>query len=137
LGEFRRLCILKGIHPREPKKKVHGANKTYYHVKDINFLLHEPLLQKFRLVAPAVEPAASVLQGMHVFFRNIKAYERKIKKAKAKMNTDLAQRLVSMKPGYKIDHLVKERYGVLLFWKGVSSFFLLIQEAIVFNNYLI
>jgi hypothetical protein len=47
----------------EPKKKIKGQGKTYYHVKDINFLAHEPLLEKFR---------------------QLRAYERKIKKAKAK-----------------------------------------------------
>ncbi|KAG1679475.1 hypothetical protein FOA52_011074 [Chlamydomonas sp. UWO 241] len=89
LGEFRRLCILKGVHPREPKKKAHGANKTYYHIKDINFLQHEPLL---------------------VTFRDLKTYDKKIKKATAKQNLELAQRLKNLKPGYKVDHLVKERY---------------------------
>lgn len=41
--------------------------------------------------------------------RNIKAHDRKIRKAKAKLNTELAKRLVALKPGYKVDHLVKER----------------------------
>jgi len=89
LADFRRLCILKGIHPREPKKKVKGQGKTYYHVKDVNFLAHEPLLDKFRA---------------------LRSYERKIKKAKAKKAYHAVDRLEERKPQYGLDHLVKERY---------------------------
>lgn len=49
----RRLCILKGIYPHEPKhkKKVNKgstAARTFYLLKDIKFLLHEPIVNKFR-----------------------------------------------------------------------------------------
>lgn len=89
LSVFRRLCILKGIHPREPKKKSQGQNKTYYHTKDISFLAHDPLLSKFR---------------------DQWSFEKKIKKARAKKNRSLADSLAQRRPSYRIDHLVKERY---------------------------
>lgn len=69
LADFRKLCILKGIYPRQPKSKKRAAgagvvkakhngtgkgsragnaNNTFYYVKDIQFLLHEPVLHKLR-----------------------------------------------------------------------------------------
>ncbi|KAL5016091.1 hypothetical protein ScPMuIL_005680 [Solemya velum] len=94
LKNFRRLCILKGIYPHEPKhKKKVGkgstAPKTYYYVKDIQFLSHEPIIQKFR---------------------ELKHFIRRLKKAKAKKNHDAATRIQLSKPKYKLDHIVKERY---------------------------
>lgn len=37
------------------------------------------------------------------------AYEKKIRKAKAKRNADLAQQLAKRRPTYTLDRLVKER----------------------------
>ncbi|EDO31954.1 predicted protein [Nematostella vectensis] len=98
LPDFRRLCILKGIYPVEPKnkKKVNKgstANKTYYYVKDIQWLAHEPVLNKFR---------------------EFKVFLRKLKKAIAKEQPGTADRLEDNKPVYTLDHIVKERYPTFI-----------------------
>ncbi|XP_073023444.1 pescadillo homolog isoform X1 [Primulina eburnea] len=89
LPVFRKLCILKGVFPREPKKKLKGNHHSYYHMKDIMFLKHEPLLEKLRYM---------------------RVYEKKVKKAISKKNRDLAERLLTRKPTYTLDMLIKERY---------------------------
>ncbi|GAA5800642.1 Pescadillo N-terminus-domain-containing protein [Helicostylum pulchrum] len=95
LADFRRLCILKGIYPREPKNKK-KANKgstapsTFYYVKDIKYLLHEPLLMKFR---------------------EYKAFAKKLNKVLHKGEYSAAKSLEeNNKPVYTLDHIVKERY---------------------------
>lgn len=62
----RRLCILKGIYPHEPKhkKKVNKgstAARTFYLIKDIKFLLHEPIVNKFREYK--VRPGSGACRG--------------------------------------------------------------------------
>ncbi|XP_070807119.1 pescadillo homolog [Pituophis catenifer annectens] len=94
LPDFRRLCILKGIYPHEPKhkKKVNKgstAARTFYLLKDIKFLLHEPIVNKFR---------------------DYKVFVRKLRKAYGKSEWNTVQRLKDNKPAYKLDHIIKERY---------------------------
>ena len=44
LADFRRLCILKGIYPREPKNrkkagKGAASNRTYYFMKGMGYII--------------------------------------------------------------------------------------------------
>lgn len=98
LKDFRRLCILKGIYPVEPshKKKANknnSTNKTYYYLKDVQFLAHEPLINKFR---------------------DFKVFIRKLKKAIGKQDQENSRRLREKEPTYKLDHIVKERYPTFI-----------------------
>lgn len=98
LADFRRLCILKGIYPHEPKnkKKVNKgstAPRTFYLLKDIRFLLHEPIVKKFR---------------------EYKIFVRKLRKAYGKSEWTSVERLRSNKPSYKLDHIIKERYPTFI-----------------------
>lgn len=50
---------------------------------------------------------------LHVFLpfsRDIRAHKRKVKKALAKKNRDLANKLLNRQPTYKLDRLILERF---------------------------
>ncbi|XP_041456137.1 pescadillo-like [Lytechinus variegatus] len=94
LVNFRRLCILKGVYPVEPKSikkagKGQKLHRTYFRFKDIQFLAHEPIVQNFR---------------------DHRVFVRKVRKAKAKREWTSLDRLNRNEPKYKLDHIVKERY---------------------------
>lgn len=96
------LILYYSIFPREPrnKKKVSKSSTpstTFYYAKDIQYLLHEPLLQKFR---------------------DQKALEKKISKALGRGDVGDAKRLETNaarpektgKPRYTLNHVIRERY---------------------------
>ncbi|KAJ1324413.1 pescadillo [Microdochium nivale] len=102
LPDFRKLCIWKGIFPREPRNrqkasKSSTASTTFYYTKDIQYLLHEPLLQKFR---------------------DQKVLEKKISRAlgrgdvtdAARLERNAARPEKTGKPRYTLDHVIRERY---------------------------
>ena len=95
LPDFRRLCIFKGIYPREPRSKKKASKSstpstTFYYTKDIQYLLHEPLLAKFR---------------------DHKALSKKIARSLGRGEVGDAARLEKQgAPKLSLDHIIKERY---------------------------
>jgi pescadillo protein len=65
------------------------APKTYYSVKDISYLAHEPLLARFR---------------------QFKTFAKKLKKILVKQSVkDAREYEKTNKPVYTLDHLIRER----------------------------
>lgn len=96
--DFRRICILKGIYPREPKnrRKAQRGNtqiKILYHKKDINFLLHDKLVWQLR---------------------DMKIMNRRIKYADSIKDSRLKRMRLSKYPELGIDHCIRERYPTFL-----------------------
>ncbi|PWN46409.1 hypothetical protein IE81DRAFT_307967 [Ceraceosorus guamensis] len=94
LADFRRLCILKGIHPRVPRhakraNKGNAAPATFYYAKDVAYLAHEPVLQTLRA---------------H------KSFAKKLSRAIGKREWHSAQGLADRRPLVKLDHIIRERY---------------------------
>ena len=84
---------MKGIYPREPKNKLKGSDKTYFHIKDLKILEHDSLLGKFR---------------------DIKAHLKKYKKLQGKKEFKRAEEMKAMTPKYTLTHVIKERYPTFI-----------------------
>ncbi|KAG6872881.1 hypothetical protein C0995_005739 [Termitomyces sp. Mi166 len=98
LADFRRLCILKGIFPREPRSrkkanKGSSAPTSFYYAKDIAYLAHEPILKKLR---------------------EHKAFAKKLSRALGRGEWSSAKSLEENKPVYRLDHIIKERYPTFI-----------------------
>ncbi|PWN89664.1 hypothetical protein FA10DRAFT_268186 [Acaromyces ingoldii] len=94
LADFRRLCILKGIFPRQPRNskkanKGSSAPTSFYYAKDIAYLAHEPVLGKLR---------------------EHKSFAKKLSRAVGRREWALAQNLKENEPVYRLDHIIKQRY---------------------------
>ncbi|KAB7503427.1 Pescadillo-like protein [Armadillidium nasatum] len=92
---FRRLCIMKGVYPREPKSRLKAQRgdsriKTLFLKRDIIYLSHEPIIWKIR--------------EEKIFRRKKHTLEGKKQFRELKFKSNL------QKPTYKLDHIVLERY---------------------------
>ncbi|KAH8261784.1 hypothetical protein KR038_002695, partial [Drosophila bunnanda] len=98
LNDFRRLCILKGVYPREPKhrrraQKGSSEIKVLYHTKDIRFLLHESIVWTLR---------------------DYKIFAKKSSRDRAIKDFRNLKRRLALFPEIKLDHIVKERYPTFI-----------------------
>lgn len=130
IKDFRRLCILKGIYPREPRGRVPGKKKgqTFYHIKDIRAIAHEPILEKFREFRSFMKKVRRYMMMCtlrllcdHFGLQNL-MYQLltgqpfvvffcvQIRRAAGRNERDEAARKNSVVPTYTLHHLVRERY---------------------------
>lgn len=98
LNDFRRLCIIKGVYPREPKHRRRAQKgssdiKILYHAKDIRFLLHEPIVWTLR---------------------DYKIFAKKTGRDRAIKDFRNLKRRLALYPELRIDHIVKERYPTFI-----------------------
>lgn len=90
IKDFRKLCILKGVHPREPRNKRTNNHTTYYHVKDVRYLETDKTID---------------------YFKALKVYKRKLHRAKVKQDKTEIRHLKENKPMMDIKHIIRERYS--------------------------
>eukprot|EP01121_Diplochlamys_sp_Union-15-3_P005369 TRINITY_DN156_c0_g1_i1.p1 TRINITY_DN156_c0_g1~~TRINITY_DN156_c0_g1_i1.p1 ORF type:complete len:594 (-),score=118.31 TRINITY_DN156_c0_g1_i1:98-1879(-) len=92
---FRRLCVLKGIHPKEASKKQKnkGSDKVYYSYKDIKYMAHDPIINDMR---------------------EISVWQKKFDKVKSQRVPQLLKDHLAKKPTKNLSHLVRERYPTFI-----------------------
>ncbi|SBT34931.1 pescadillo homolog, putative (PES) [Plasmodium ovale wallikeri] len=96
--DFQKLCIFKGIYPKDFKEiplKYRGKfckNKVYYTDNDLKKLSHEKIIQDFR---------------------KIKLTLKKFKKYKLTLkDEEKCKHIIKKFPTYKLDHIIKERFPI-------------------------
>jgi len=94
IQQFRKMCIMKGIHPVEPglKRIRKQSSRTWYFLKDINFMRRDEILGWF---------------DDYRMYKKKKAYLIGVRK-----NAELAV-LKQNKPTLNVEHYVRERYPTL------------------------
>lgn len=141
---FNRLCITKGIYPIEPKRRIKAQKgdsrfKTLYLLKDVKFLMHDPLMWTMRnehvsneLVlfnfgklffckmniiikdSVAILLLESMFQILHFILKQFQRLVKKLKTAKHLKSVTKIDIIKRNKPIYRLDQNVLERYPTFL-----------------------